>query len=79
MYIDTFYSCLHLRRKCFLEGLGMCCVVFHGESVAGRGLTPDDLRKIFERSGKTGLLCILKTLVKRPVPLSNAPTDNFQP
>ena len=26
------------------------------ESVSGRGLTPGDLRKIFERSGKTGLL-----------------------
>ena len=57
----------------------MCCVVFHGESVAGRGLTPGDLRKIFERSGKMGLLCILKSLVKRPIPLCNALTDYFQP
>ena len=49
------------------------------ESVAGRGLTPGDLRKFFNRSGKNGLLCILKPLVKRPVPLCNALTDYFQP
>ena len=49
------------------------------ESVAGRGLTPGDLRKIFNRSEKNGLLCILKPLVKRPVPLCNALTDYFQP
>ena len=50
-------------------------------SVAGTVLTPGDLRirKIFDRSGKNGLLCILKTLVKRPVPLCNALTDYFQP
>ena len=49
------------------------------ESFAGRGLTTGDLRKIFERSGKTGLLCILKTLVKRPDPLCNVLIDYFQP
>ena len=38
------------------------------ESVAGRGLTPGDLRKMFERSGKNGLLCILKTLDKKARP-----------
>ena len=49
------------------------------ESVAGRGLTPGDMRKTFERSGKNGLLCILMTPVKRPVPLCNALTDYFLP
>ena len=47
-------------------------------SVAGTGLTPGDLRKIFDRSGKNDLLCVLKTFVKRPVPLCNALTDYFQ-